>query len=715
MHLSAGSPCRGAGSMDYVTGVDIDGEAWANPPSIGCDEFYSGVITGSLSIAIQSDYTNVAPGFPINFTGHITGHAGLNVWDFGDGMYVTNQLAASHCWLAAEDYLVTFTAFNDSNPGGVSATLLVHVVEEIHYVDIGSTNPVAPYTSWDTAATNIQDAVDAAVLPGASVIVTNGVYASGGRTVGAQTNRVVITQFVQVQSVNGPTATAIQGYQEPDTTNGYDTVRCVYLADSASLAGFTLTQGATRPDTDWWVPDYEQSGGGVWCETSGSLVSNCVFSGNSAANNGGGVANGTLINCTLTNDTAANGGGTYDSTLVNCTLIANYSGNGGGACGDWWNPPILSNCMFYNNTADGSGGGADNSTLNNCTLTGNSAANSGGGASSSTLNNCDLTDNWVGGISATASIKGSKPSGPTPMMLTSYFGGGADSSILNNCTLVGNQAIWGEFGTGAGGGADNSTLNNCIVTDNGADFGGGAENSTLNNCTLTGNSAGINFGGADSSILNNCIVYYNTNGDYFNSSLNYCCTAQPPDNGIGNITNEPAFVNLAGGDFHLQPDSPCINAGNNSFVTTTNDLAGNPRIVGGTVDMGAYEYQTPTSIISYAWLQQYGLPTDGSADFIDSDGDGMNNWQEWIAGTDPTDPSSLLKMMAVTNDVSGMTVTWQSVSGVTYFLQRSTDLGAQPAFSTIQTDIAGQPGTTSYTDTDATSAGPYFYRVGVQQ
>jgi hypothetical protein len=294
--------------------------------------------------------------------------------------------------------------------------------------------------------------------------------------------------------------------------------------------------------------------------------------------------------------------------------------------------------------------------------------------------------------------------------------------------ITGNRAV------GRGGGVYGGTLYNCLVTSNSVKAfsfqsyrseGGGAYGSSLNNCTVAYNSSigGDSFhhqnasgGGASACTLNNCIVYFNSewtaNCDD-SCTLSFCCTIPMPTGGAGNTTNAPLFLDVASGNLRLQSNSPCINAGNNVFAPPGLDLDGNPRIQGGTADIGAYEFQSPTSIVSYAWLQQYNLPTDGFADFADPDGDGLNNWQEWRCGTDPTNALSSLRMLAPVTAGTNMAVSWQSVAGVNYFLKRSTSLATSAAFALLATNIPGQPSTTTFTDTNGIGAGPWFYRVGV--
>ncbi|HTY88185.1 MAG TPA: choice-of-anchor Q domain-containing protein [Candidatus Acidoferrum sp.] len=364
-------------------------------------------------------------------------------------------------------------------------------------------------------------------------------------------------------------------------------------------------------------------------------------------------------------------------TVTNGGMI-NENGSGGGVWCASTNA-FLTNCVIANNSGIGPGGGVHAGTLYNCTLTGNFAfggggGGSGGGAAYSTLYNCILSSNVAAGL-------GNKDAYGSP-----GAGGGAFICTLFNCTLVENVAASigkpPQLSIGSGGGACGSTLYNCIVYFN-------------------------NLGSVITAEMN-----YDSS-----CTLDYCCTTPLPTNGIGNISVPPLFVDYAGGNLRLQSNSPCINAGNNAYVATATDLDGRPRIVDGTVDMGAYEFQPGAPGAFIGWLQQYGLPTDGSVDNADLDGTGFSVYQDWIAGLNPTNALSVLKMLVPvkTNNPAGLVVTWQSVNTRMYYLQRSTNLAAQPAFSTIQSNIVGQAGTTSYTDTTATNAGPNFYRVGVGQ
>lgn len=666
--------CTIVGNAAAGTGGGVDNEG--NGAMQNCLVYYNTAPTGSNYANIKLNVCCTMPTLTGDL-GSIT-NAPLFVNLAGGDFHL---LPWSPCINAGNNSYAAAAADLDGNPRVIAGTVDIGAYEfqsPVHFVNVSNTAPVSPFTNWGTAATNIQDAVDAAAA-GDFVVVSNGVYNVGGRAVyGTETNRVVLTNAVTLMSLNGPTNTLIVGGIQQ---------RCVYVGSNSWLSGFTLTNGQTAGSGDL---TNEQSGGGAWCETGG-VISNCIVTRNIMAGFhsglGGGIYGGTIWNSTIASNSAYFGGGVAAATVFNCLIISNSTYTSGLAGGGGAYSCTLSNCTLIANGGDGNGGGAYNCVLNSSVISNNSCWYDGGGAYNSTLTNCQITGNSAG------------------------VGGGVYLGMINNCILNGNSAS-------TGGAADNGILTGCIIINNVATTsGGGSYGSVLNNCTLTGNSAprgnGMAFGTAT-----NCILYFNsgTGTNYISATLDYCCTTPLPPGGIGNFTSDPLLVNPAGGDFHLQSNSPCINAGNNSYATYATDLDGNPRIVAGTVDVGAYEYPAPASAISYAWIQQYGLAVNAGTDTADADGDGMSNYAEWRAGTNPTNASSLLQMTSAvpTNNASGVTILWQSVGGINYLVQRGSNLSAQPVFTTVATGIAGQAGNTSYTDATATNNVPYFYRVGVQ-
>ena len=93
----------------------------------------------------------------------------------------------------------------------------------------------------------------------------------------------------------------------------------------------------------------------------------------------------------------------------------------------------------------------------------------------------------------------------------------------------------------------------------------------------------------------------------------------------------------------------------------------------------------------------------------DDDADGALNWQEDIAGTDPLDPQSVLRVRQLSG--GGRELQWPSVAGRVYAVWAATDLSAP--FIQISPPLPATAETTAFTDTNAALA-RRFYRLAVQ-
>jgi hypothetical protein len=220
------------------------------------------------------------------------------------------------------------------------------------------------------------------------------------------------------------------------------------------------------------------------------------------------------------------------------------------------------------------------------------------------------------------------------------------SSSINliNCTFSLNTAA---YGGGVYNDVSSPTFTNSIFSSNSTYFngeGGGIYNKqsspNLINCTILLNSAasGGNGGGiynynSSSPTLNNCIVWGNVAviGNQFyldggTTTLNYSCYGNGGNDVSvtaggtftftnNNIITDPQFVNAGGGDLRIVGNSPCVDAGNDTYNSELNDIRsdGYPRKLNkltgavGTIDIGAYEYKfgadpLPVELTSFSAL-----------------------------------------------------------------------------------------------------------------
>lgn len=559
--------------------------------------------------------------------------------------------------------------------------LTIHSEAAVRYVDINNENPIPPYISWPAAASNIQDAVNVS-SDGDSILVAEGRY--------FLTAEITVTNNINIIGAGDPELTVVDGGRNSC---------CFHLGGNAGiLAGFTICNGAGLFD----------KGGGIYCESRDPVVVNCIIK-NNVSGEAAGMLAGTAYRCVFQNNDAYTfgGGGMSGGVAYDCSFIDNeaLSADGGALLYS-----DAFNCWIASNTASSCGGGMYGGTARNCSLIGNQALYGGGMAH---------------GIAVEGEVRQNRA------ICFSGFncgeGGGLYEVDAVNLLLDENIAYWsggGMYGGSAlgciitnnvadqGGGAYGAKVQNGLVVGNRADHGGGIYGGAAINCTIMNNAGWLSVDGAKNVSVSNCIVQgsaYDTGSS--GSVYTFCCSPEAEHGVNGNITNAPLFA----GGWQLAFDSPCIDAGNNAGVLWPLDLEGNPRIINGAVDMGAFEYNaalhdSDSDGISDEWELLYFSCATGCVAYGHGDEDSCNNIGEFIAGTDPTNAGSFFKVTQAYSVDTDFVVEWNPVSNRRYSVIWTPQLTNE--FQPLEVGI--QYPQSSYTDSVHTVDSSGFYSLEVE-
>lgn len=382
-------------------------------------------------------------------------------------------------------------------------------------------------------------------------------------------------------------------------------------------------------------------GAAVFNDNSDATFWDCSFEENIAFGYNGTSMGGAVCNLTS------------DPKLANCAFTNNIAAsttyyNVGGAMANFDSDPHLVSCSFTVNRAiDAQGGAIFNDATSDvegasCTFEGNSAL-LGGAIYNSAGTNCTLSGCVFLGNNVNLSVRDSafydnngEESGLPVLQRASkeggaVYGGEGSATTITNCSFVGNTATNTANGSTTGGAVYSDGqlfLANCLLSGNGALNGAAVyaltESSSpaaaspppyvsVINCTFSANGYpycnSIVVGLGESMSLTNCILWdearkeVSTSGEGPPVEVVYC-DVRGGYAGEGNIDADPGFQDPNGADgiagtmdddLRLSVDSPCLDAGDNLalFSIPATDLAGQPRLGGNLIDMGAYEFHGP--------------------------------------------------------------------------------------------------------------------------